>query len=399
MKKIFNKTFAIIKNTIIFLFGFLLGRSKKSIIFGAWMGDKFADNSRFLFQYLSDNKNDLQLDNIVWATRSVDVYNTLKKMNYHTVLIGTKESFYWHCKSGIHIVCNTQIDGKIYRSDIDTSLSCGALKIQLWHGNGIKCVPGDTRTSHNFVIRFLKNISTPGLWYVGNYYFLCKCDLDFYFFEKKFMADRDHCIDSAYPRTQPCIRYYGEEQELITSLSQFNKIILFLPTFRNSYKNYIHPLQEDDLISYFEENNYLWIEKPHAADKESKTILNRNSTNILTLDSTFDINVLMPFIDILVTDYSSAMLDAMFFRKQIVYYVPDFEYYIKDDRGFIIDYDSVCINPKVMNIDELKDALQNAINKHTYDENAENIRSMFWKYDDWSYKEIWNSIIKHCNVE
>ena len=102
----------------------------------------------------------------------------------------------------------------------------------------------------------------------------------------------------------------------------------------------------------------------------------------------------MPIIDVLVTDYSSAMLDALFFEKQVVYYVPDFEYYIKDDRGFLIDYDSVCINKKIESINDLLPAINKALNTDVYGEEAKRIRRMFWKYDNWSCKDIWEAILK-----
>lgn len=137
----------------------------------------------------------------------------------------------------------------------------------------------------------------------------------------------------------------------------------------------------------------MWIEKPHTADRDSSSVAKSSCPNVLTLESTFDINILMPYIDLLITDYSSAMLDALYFKKQIVYYVPDYEYYIKDDRGFLVDYDSVCINEKVMAVEDLLDSIMSCINKQNYGSSEMNIRKQFWKHDNWTYDDIWKLII------
>ena len=386
-----NRIWITIKNIIVFFVGILVGKTNKVILLGAWMGEKFADNPRFLFQFLHKNKKELGLYRVIWATRSKKVFEQLNDKGYECVLVGTVKSFYWHCKAGIHIICNMQVDSGEYKSDIDSSLSAGARKIQLWHGNGIKCVPGSSG-SYNTIRKWLKRLSTQGYWYVGNYYFVCKSDIDFDFFERKFSTPRNMCIDSAYPRTCTCLEYLDEENEVLKIIKKYHKTILFLPTFRKDYKNYIHPLENEDLLKYIENNNIIWVEKPHSADRNSQTIRKIDSPNVLSLGSEFDINVLMPLIDLLVTDYSSAMLDALFFRKQIIYYVPDYEYYIKDDRGFLIDYDSVCITPKLLDCKDLPNAIDCALKILSYDENSENIRKLFWKHPEWSYAEIWNTL-------
>ena len=113
------------------------------------------------------------------------------------------------------------------------------------------------------------------------------------------------------------------------------------------------------------------------------------------MNSDFDINILFPYIDMLVTDYSSAMLDALYFRKKILYYVPDYTYYISKDRGFLMDYDSICITPKVERPSDLQEQLIALMSGTTkYDAKAEKIRKLFWKYDNWTCQEIWKAILK-----
>lgn len=387
-----NKFKNILLNALVFILSFVLHKEKRVILVGAWMGKKFADNSRFLFQYLHENKEALHLKKVIWVTRSIQIKSELEKLGYDCVLIGTWDSFYWHCKAGVHILCNVISNSWNYDPDIDVSLSAGSKRVQLWHGNGVKCVPGGKRTS-NKIKSFWRKITSQGCWYIDNYYLLCKSDLDFFFFQKKFCVSIDSCIDGSYPRVCPCVEYLDGEKKVIEDFKSYDKIILYLPTFRKNYDNYINPLSCHGVLPYIEEHGILWIEKPHTADANGATVSNMNNKHILTLNSNFDINVILPKIDLLVTDYSSVMLDALFYKKQIVYFAPDFDYFMNNDRGVIIDLDLISINPIIRSGNDILEGIKSALSKTEYGNRELSIRKMFWKYEDWDYQDIWKAII------
>ncbi|MBU5480144.1 CDP-glycerol glycerophosphotransferase family protein [Blautia sp. MSJ-19] len=396
MKRVMKRLHNLVKNFFVGLASIFIGKNERTVLIGAWMGDKFADNSRFLFQYLDNRKNELNIEHVVWATRSKQVLDLLETYGYECVLIGTSKSFYWHCKSGIHVICNVYGDEGKYTADIDTSLSAFSKKVQLWHGNGIKCVEGTNRmrTHERKFHKIIRCATASGGWTSGNYYLLCKSDLDAEFFEIKFGANKTYCIDAAYPRTCRCEQYLPEEETVLNRLNGFDGVILYLPTFRESYEEFVHPLDIEEVRAYIERSNYLWIEKPHSADENGSSVEKHEGRNYLLLHSEFDINILFPYIDLLVTDYSSAMLDALYFRKKILYYVPDYDYYVSKDRGFLMDYDSICITKKVEKPVDLLERLKTLMSSTVeYNENAERIRKLFWKYDNWTCQEIWKAIL------
>ena len=55
-------------------------RDMQTVLFGAWFGEKFSDNPRFLFQYLSENRSALGLNRVVWVTRDEAVCETIREM-------------------------------------------------------------------------------------------------------------------------------------------------------------------------------------------------------------------------------------------------------------------------------------------------------------------------------
>lgn len=383
--------FSFFLNIFVFVAGILFVRSKKYVLVGSWMGQKFADNSRYLYDYLFYNKKEAKIKKVIWATRSDKVFCELKNNGFDVVKIGTLSSFFYHCKSGVHIICNTFVKSNRYAPDIDTRFSSGAKKVQLWHGNGIKRVFGRETSRNRFVI-FLKTITIPGLWHPSKMFFLCKSNIDIVFFKDKFGVTSSRCIYSNYPRTDILSFKTAEEVALLDKIKSYKTVILFLPTFREDYSFFVHPLSNPTIFNYLNNNSILWIEKPHSADDKNKSIINSHGDSILLLNDSFDINLLIPVCNILITDYSSAMLDALFFRKQIIYYTPDFDNYVKNDRGFLVDYDSVTISKRICNVECLVESIKRATCIHGYNQNSEKIRELFWENDKLKNKDIWLDI-------
>lgn len=46
-------------------------KTNKLLIFGSWLGEKYADNPRYLFEYVIKNRPDLKA---IWITSNQDVF-------------------------------------------------------------------------------------------------------------------------------------------------------------------------------------------------------------------------------------------------------------------------------------------------------------------------------------
>lgn len=100
------------------------------------------------------------------------------------------------------------------------------------------------------------------------------------------------------------------------------------------------------------------------ADKKNN-IDNFVDIETIMLPETFDLNVLTPKIDILITDYSSISFDFIFFNKPVHYYVPDINNYISEERGFSLDFDDYTAGWISMNLNELKKSIEKQLNDKT----------------------------------
>lgn len=347
--RLFQKLGVCCTNLRSLFLGLLYGRSQENVIIGAWMGEKFADNSRFLFQYLSDNKQKYGLKNVIWATRNSDVHNLLTSMGYQSCLIGSKDSDIWHLKSGVHILCNTAFPLKKYGTDIDTKFSYGANKIQLWHGVGFKAVGMSSNEAEMTKTRgVLKKVldakcfsifQSLGGWTEAMVVATSPsngCAL-----QKVIGCRADRILLTGYPRHCQCPKLLPHEEIVIKRITTFKTSILYLPTFRTDVSKYYNPLDDKSFVEFLNSNDILWIEKPHSADLHYQ---NRNSgvNNYISLDSDFDINVVYSFLTVVMSDYSSAIFDAIRLNIPVIMYTPDIDIFKNGDVGFLFDVEDYC---------------------------------------------------------
>lgn len=391
-------------------------RDSSIALFGAWFGEKFADNTRYLYQHLSEHKSKYGLSHVVWVTKNESVLKELHMMGYEAYLMDSEESIYYHKKAKYHIICNysktqRRIDsqGRIQEinGDILDDYSYGAVRINLWHGIGgpkavglksnnylakkkkhpFICAINEFLIYHSSIFQRLFRDRNGWAWC----YRIAPSDT-----EMKAICD-DHgcpeflCIHTNYPRNCICPKLLTAEQQLIIKMQEYNATILYLPTFRSS-SEFVQENISKQLEGFLNDKNVLWIEKPHSAAITYSNVL--NSSNVVKLDSNFDINVLMPYITILITDYSSARMDAVYHRKPVFYYVPDFQEYKEGANGFLDDPEKLMCGPILFSISELKESLEKYIGdpEKAKTEQYERIRALYWNESD-DLEEIWRKIV------
>ena len=383
--------------------GFSLCRDKNIVLIGAWGGAKFADNSRYLYQYLFDNKEKLGLKKVIWVTRSNVINTELRDMGYESYLCGTKESDYYHLKAGIHIVCNSSLYGYLL-PDIDTKYSFGAKKIQLWHGAGMKAVGiasnSNKSTSKDRRIAWRKKheniiaMGTYGAWNKEFFLSTSKINADVNY--KISEISRKRMFISSYPRNCKCLRLTEKENEIINEISKYNGALLYLPTFRDPGSEYIHPLENITLCNLLKQHKWVWIEKPHTADNNLNKFRSHDCP-IIELKPDFDINVLYEHVQGMISDYSSAIFDGAYRGIATIMYTPDLEEFRNGSVGFLFDVEEYCKSiisrtpdSLVENVTEIMD--DTYLTKDRLD-TLNKIRMDFFDNRESNYEQIWQDIV------
>lgn len=394
-----------LSNLYILLVGLFIRRDKRIVLFGAWMGEKYADNSRFLFQYLTQNKEKYNLKKVIWVTRNHEVNQNLLDNGFESYIIGTKESNYWHLKSGIHIMCNMAAQSGKHRPDIDVRLSTGAKKIQLWHGVGIKAVGAKSNDSANgqknqrsqWMVNFanlksIRRIGFLGGW--GEPKLLCTSELNKKINLGNSKIHLENAFISAYPRYCECTYLLDPEKEVIQRISKYKLSILYLPTFRDGESSFVHPTSDEAFLSFLKERGILWIQKPHQADKNRESFYKNDC--VLNLNADFDINSILHAVSVIVSDYSSAAFDSIYLEKPVIMYVPDLDEYMNGPNGLLMDLRDLCPSLLAMNQNELIKAIEETLDgtyfNDTRNEILKRMRKDFFSNRTVDYNMIWKDI-------
>lgn len=339
------RLFAPLINLLVDILNIFVRRDKEVILFGSWMGIRFADNSRYLFQYLNDHKKEYKIKKLVWATRDREVYSLLKKEKYDVYMMHTLLCLYYHLKAGAYVICNMNFPVKGYKGDVMGQLAGRAVKINAWHGIPLKAgkSTGKNQKTHGLSGKlkyYLRNnelfcsVFTPGHWDKAYYLStgaICtdRCS-EFLGIHRKWF------IEAGYPRDCRTDKPLITETSIISTMKRFNYTILYVPTFRDT-GDVPDPMANREFRDFIIQSGCLWIEKPHTASKQLDGGKD-GGRNLLHLKGSFDINAILPEITLLITDYSSACYDAMAFDKPVIYYSPDYNDYKFNDRGFLCDY-------------------------------------------------------------
>lgn len=373
---IFVRAFAPLINFATDIVNIFIWRDKRVVLFGAWMGDKYADNTRFLFQYLQDNKERYDIKKMVWVTRNQEVIRLLNEKGYKAYEMHSINSIYYHFKAGIHVVCNINFPVKGYAGDIMGQFSGHAIKINTWHGIPLKAgkTTGENAKKRGvsgkikYALRkstLVTSLFTPGHW--DKAYYLStgvectrRCSAFCGIKESQF-------IEAGYPRDCGIVSLLEDERLIISQFDFYKKIFLYVPTFRET-SQVPHPLSEKTLRDFLIENHVLWVEKPHAAMGDSLMPVDKDD-NVLYLNSRFDINVLLDKVDLIITDYSSVCYDAMAYDKPVLFYSPDVDYYARMERGFLCNYLEAVSGFMTTTIDGLIEQLGLFLNDDAFKQN------------------------------
>ena len=400
-----------IKNAVCSIFW---KKDSACVLVDAWFGQRFADNPRYLFQYLSENKKRLGLKHVVWVTHSPKVLETVRAMGYEAYLIDSDESIYYHKRAKYHIANNAPMGAGNLTGELLVQYSYRAKRINLWHGTGViknfglmsneykkkteKCpkIFGIKNELYRCFSVLRKFTTVLGAW--GDCYFLSTSKTECVKLEGFFGCNRKQVIVSGYPRDSYDCRCTKIENEVIDRLKEYTVSILYLPTFRSDNSDFDFRHFSESIKPILREKNMLLIQKAHSAsDNHDDFALQEN---VLTLDPDFDINVLTPRVDYVVTDYSSILADALYFYKPVILYVPDYDEYMTGDRGLCKDAEFMLSAAK--RFYDCDTFLKCFGEKYTDPEffktnEYKRVRRRIWGTMDKDIGQIWNDIVDWTN--
>jgi CDP-ribitol ribitolphosphotransferase len=168
------------------------------------------------------------------------------------------------------------------------------------------------------------------------------------------------------------------------------KIILYTPTFREN-KKFNEEISDNFDFQLFNKElgkKYCLLFRSHPKIRTSKP---KHSIDVSNYP---DEKELLVISDILITDYSSIMIEYAILLKPIIFYPFDFEYYNNEDRGFYFDYKNVP-GPIAKNTEELIQCIKN--NDFDFDKIKNFLKNQHDYLDGKSSKRIIDHIFQKSN--
>ncbi|MDL2246089.1 CDP-glycerol glycerophosphotransferase family protein [Methanobrevibacter sp. OttesenSCG-928-K11] len=262
---------------------------------------------------------------------------------------------------------------------------------QLWHAPGAFKKFGASVSNDSSEKEIIKKISN------NTNYLFTSSDKIKNFYKEAFLIDEDKIMPLGTPRID---YYFKNDLNLDSFKNDFlnkypeakgKKIVLYAPTFRDEEK-FNNVFDYLDLNKFNEElsNEYFFILRLHP--KISKFAdLNFSNKNFLDLTDFENEQELLLISDILITDYSSIMIEFAILNKPIIFFAYDLDYYLSNDRGFYFDYEKNVPGVIVKNTDDLIETIKN--NKFKNSKNQDFLNYQFNHLDDKSSSRIINFLL------
>ena len=352
-------------NLFFLLLGHLIPRSKRKIVFGAWDGNSYSDNPKFLFEYFFDHPE----WRIVWigckqvkstipplpSHASFAVRHSLKGM-WHALTAGTW--VFSHSPNDIAIVA---VWGR-------------ALLVDVNHGAGFKKVgvesPSFINGERSVLDSFWSKVFSKNIYLTVSSRMQWQSLHDG--FPKMFKDGRQLAFGSPAldfiinnKDNVNMIQAIRKELSRLFNLPGEKKWIVYAPTFRWLHENNfsfqeLEPVMQARLFALLDKHNAVIVEKlhPHRVTAVSACKQGYIFTIGGSTASLIEPHMLWLAADALISDYSSCVTAFYLQRKPVIHFAYDYEYYKEKDTGLVADLEDIRFGAVAYNLTSLFNVLE-----------------------------------------
>lgn len=327
------------------------------ILFGSWFGNRYADNSKYMYEYML-NRKDLE---IYWYTRNRKIYQRLKQKG-KPVLLSTQPRAIWK-QIRAHILVST-----IGFTEFNTFFLCKCVFLDLDHGSPIKASGFDQYHINKPLLQTQEEKRAIA------FHKLLEKDIEHYKFSASeasgeilknvYQLPPDKVLNLGRPRNDlfyDATLRHGRDIP-IKRIKGDKKAIVYMPTHRSEGKCKIRINKLMDLPKVqqiCEEYNYIFLIKKHYYHRHEKEDISKYSNIRDITNKNIDPQILLYEADVLITDYSACFVDYLLLNRPIIYYPYDIDEFIKNEREMYLPYADIAVGTKAYNKDELSLAIEN----------------------------------------
>lgn len=290
----------------------LVPKDKKLVLFGAWFGQRYADNTKYLYDYCLE-KNEIKA---VWFTKNKAVYEYLKNSDKPVVYAGSVKGVITQMRAKMLVSTVDYGDFNIY-------LLSNCIIFDIGHGVAIK-------RSHDkgYETRYQKFFDKLIHLNVERYAcatnpFLLKMAHD------ELPVPLDRIISGNMPRTDVFFddRLYDHRNDFLEELVGGRRLILYAPTHRmqgrvsvDIEKIFDLPAIQSLCVKY----NAVFLIKKHFYHKNETTELEQYDRIFDISNREVETQSLLKRTDVLISDYSAIYIDFLATDRPIILYLYDY---------------------------------------------------------------------------
>ena len=360
---------------ILYLISYVMPRNKDTWVVGNSVG--FVNNTKYFFLH---SKVNLNKDNCYWISKNKESVKLLRKFGFKAYHPWSLKGLYHLMTAGVYVYDNRS-------SALNYWTSGNTCRVNLWHGVGIKNIEFKGNLA-NFKLTWFRRLRNPAN-YVKPDIFVSTSSLMTEHFKECFRIDDSRCIESDYSRNNvfnmskdelnDFINTYesDESKQLIERLKKASKVFVYMPTWRSFSPDIIKTAGFDfgRLNEILEKKNELFLLKLHPLTRIDVDL--SKYKNIILIDRRSDIYPILPFTDVLVTDYSSIYYDYLLMPdKEILLFTYDYDYYVSKVRDLAFDMNEYMPGVKASTFDDMLNIIDKNISLRC-DEQTK-IKSLFW---------------------
>ena len=304
----------------------------------------YSDNSYALYRYIMANRPDIcRKYEILWAQdtperipEDVDTHKVFEKKSLRGIMLFLKARYV--------------ISTHGYFSGIRSGN--GQLQLNLWHGCGFKDIPEEEQVYRGDI-----TISS------GEFYRKIQA--------KALKMPLDSVIPTGLPRTDELFDENDALFRLGIDENKYKKIIIWLPTYRSGTDGRedsfgVKTISTDEykkLNDLLDQKGYLLIVKLHPLDSEPEEFDSFDNVFFLKTHMMMEREVqlcqLLSKTDILLSDYSSVIVDYLMLDKPVAMVFSDLKEY-ENNRGFVFEnIEDYMVGEKISGFDQLYDYFEN----------------------------------------
>lgn len=340
-----NKYFAIPVAKIVFK---LAKVYPQKIVIDNFGGRGYGDNPKYIVDALISDKS-LNLD-IVWLVNDINtsVPKEVRKVKYNSM-----RSIYEYSTAKVWI--------DNIKNSVKPRKKRGQFYLQTWHGGiGLKSVEKqiENELDPHYVKKAKFDASQTDLM-LSDSEWTTEIFHNWFWYNGKIAK-------VGFPRNDVLVKSPKEIIKKVYdhfSLDYKKKIVLYAPTFRTN--NNIAPYTFDykkitELLHTKFGKEYVFLLRLHPnvqISSDSQIAKSIDDVRIFNANSYSDVQELLLSADVIITDFSSLMFDAMIAEKKVLLYASDFNDYISTQRKLLFDLEQLPF-PFSKSIDELHQTIK-----------------------------------------